>query len=201
MNTQPQPPMPPQEYATQAQPTSTGYATQSQTGNENNLKIVGRVNFPAKQLFEATGFIDTNKQFPIANCFLMFVPGIPDQSKVTGLTYDQSQREIMKIGVRDLFGLAEALIFSATYGQSSDFQIFTDSTKFAGTAEGQGHKKQVSVGAAVGNNGKLRVFLTFNGLKKITIALEKWHAIGLAEQLKTLASETLKTKFTFEQNK
>jgi len=174
--------------------------------HENNnsknttIDIVGRVNFPATQLFEATGFIDIGKQFPTANAFLMFVPGVPDSSKQSGRTYNQSAKEIMKISIRDLYALSDALNFAAIYGQSPDFVIFTDSSKFAGTAQGQGQTKQISVGTAMGNNGKIKIFLNYKGAGKITLALEKWHAVGLAGQLKTLADETLKHKFQIERN-
>jgi mannose/fructose/N-acetylgalactosamine-specific phosphotransferase system component IIB len=189
-----QPPVPPQAPAAPTAPQP--YDTQAQQP-QRTIEVVGRVNFPSTQLFEATGFIDTSKQFPTANAFMMFVPGIPDQSKMSGRTYDQSHKETMKINVRDLFGLAEALNYAATYGQC-DFVIFTDSSKFAGTAQGQGQTKQISVGTAVGNNGKPKIFLNYKGANKITIALEKWHAVGLAEQLKTLASATLTQKFEKE---
>jgi len=190
-NTQaPTPPAAPQGYDTAP--------TAPQSNGQRTLEVVGRVNFPATQLFEATGFIDTSKQFPTANAFLMFVPGVPDQTKQSGRTYNQSQKEIMKVNIRDLYGLAEALQFAAIYAQTPDFQIFTDSSKFAGTAEGQGQTKNVSVGAAIGNNGKPRIFLTYKGAQKITLALEKWHAIGLAKQLETLADTTLKIKFKHE---
>jgi len=196
--TMPQPPVPPaapEGYTTQPQPNVQEAANQ-RTGN--SINVIGRVNFPATQLFEATGFVDISKQFPTANAFLMFVPGIPDQSKQSGRTYDQSKKEIMKINIRDLYALAEALNFAAVYGQSPDFVVFTDSSKFAGTAQGQGQTKQVSVGTAMGNNGKIKIFLNYKGQNKVTLALEKWHAIGLAGQLKTLADETLKKKFDKE---
>jgi len=200
-NTNTQPPIPPQAPEAPAAPEAPTapqtYSTQA-TQPQRSIDVVGRVNFPSTQLFEATGFIDTSKQFPTANAFMMFVPGVPDQSKMSGRTYDQSHKETMKISVRDLFGLAESLKYAATYGQC-DFVIFTDSSKFAGTAQGQGQTKQISVGTAVGNNGKPKIFLNYKGANKITIALEKWHAVGLAEQLNTLASETLKMKFDYEQ--
>ena len=196
--TMPQPPVPPaapEGYATQPTSTATEVIPQKQG---NTIYVVGRVNFPATQLFEATGFIDVGKQFPTANAFLMFVPGVPDQSKQSGRTYDQSKKEIMKINVRDLYALADALNFAAVYGQSPDFVVFTDSSKLAGTAQGQGQTKQVSVGTAMGNNGKIKIFLNYKGQNKVTLALEKWHAIGLSGQLKTLADETLKKKFENE---
>ncbi len=164
------------------------------THPQSQLKVAGRVNFPATQLFEATGFIDEAKEFPTANSFLMFVPGVPDASKQSGRTYNQNAREIMKINIRDLYALSDALHYAATYGQC-DFTVFTDSSKFSGTAQGQGQTKQVSVGTAIGNNGKLKIFLNYNGSGKITLALEKWHAIGLAGQLKTLADQTQTLKF------
>jgi hypothetical protein len=193
-NATPQPPVPP------AAPETVNASSETPQPQSTNttVEVVGRVNFPATQLFEATGFIDVGKQFPTANSFLMFVPGIPDQSKQSGRTYDQSKREIMKINIRDLYALSEALTFAATYGQTPDFVVFTDSSKFAGTAQGQGQTKQVSVGTAIGNNGKPKIFLNYKGQGKITLALEKWHAIGLAGQLKTLADETLKIKFQHE---
>jgi len=165
-----------------------------------SISVSGRVNFPATQLFEATGFVDTAKQFATANAFLMFVPGVPDNSKQSGRTYNQEAKEIMKIGVRDLYALAEALNYAGMYGQAPDFTVFTDSSKFAGTAQGAGQTKQVSVGTAIGNNGKPKIFLNYKGQNKITLALEKWHAIGLAGQLKTLADETSRQKFAHERN-
>lgn len=175
-------------------PTMAASTTPSGSAQGGQLKVAGRVNFPATQLFEATGFIDESKEFPTANAFLMFVPGVPDQSKMSGRTYNQSAREIMKISVRDLYALADALNYAATYGQC-DFTVFTDSSKFAGTEQGQGQTKQVSVGAATGNNGKPKIFLNYTGSSKIALALEKWHAVGLAGQLKTLAEQTLALKF------
>ncbi len=163
----------------------------------HSIEISGRVNFPSTQLFEATGFIDTGKQFPTANAFLMFVPGIPDGSKQSGRTYNQEAKETMKVSVRDLFGLAEALNYAATYGQC-DYIVFTDSSKFSGTAQGQGQTKQVSVGTAVGNNGKPKIFLNYKGSGKVTIALDRWHAVGLAKQLEALANETIALKFAKE---
>lgn len=163
----------------------------------SKLRVVGRVNFPATQLFEATGFIDESKEYPTANAFLMFVPGVPDASKQSGRTYNQEAREIMKINARDLYALSDALHYAATYGQC-DFTIFTDSSKFSGTAQGQGQTKQVSVGTAVGNNSKLKIFLNYNGHGKVTLALEKWHAVGLAGQLKCLADQTQATKFEYD---
>ena len=161
---------------------------------QSQLRVAGRVNFPATQLFEATGFVDEAKEFPTANSFLMFVPGVPDSTKQSGRTYNQDKREIMKINVRDLYALSDALHYAATYGQC-DFSVFTDSSKFAGTAQGQGQTKQVSVGTAMGNNGKLKIFLNYNGASKISLALEKWHAVGLAGQLKQLADSTQEMKF------
>jgi len=193
-----QPPMPPKApEAPNLAPTPEEQAYS--TTPQRTIEIVGRVNFPATQLFEATGFVDTSKQFPTANAFMMFVPGVPDQSKISGRTYDQSHKETMKISVRDLFGLAEALNYASVYGQC-DYVVFTDSSKFAGTAQGQGQTKQISVGTAVGNNGKPKIFLNYKGAQKITIALERWHAVGLAEQLKTLASEILRMKFDIERH-
>jgi ribonuclease HI len=191
-----QPPVPPQAPAAPeaVQPTMQAPAEHPQY----SIEIAGRVNFPSTQLFEATGFVDTGKQFPTANAFLMFVPGVPDQSKMSGRTYNQEGKETMKVSVRDLFGLAEALNYAATYGQC-DFIVFTDSSKFAGTAQGQGITKQVSVGTAVGNNGKPKIFLNYKGAKKITIAMERWHAVGLAKQLESLANETISQKFKKEQ--
>ncbi len=164
-----------------------------------SIEISGRVNFPSTQLFEATGFIDTGKQFPTANAFLMFVPGLPDSTKQSGRTYNQEGKETMKVGIRDLFGLSEALSYASMYGQC-DFVVFTDSSKFAGTQQGQGQTKQVSVGTAIGNNGKPKIFLNYKGANKITIAMEKWHAAGLAKQLEALANETLRLKFEKERN-
>jgi len=187
-------PASPQVPNVPAQPNS----APAQGQHNTSIEVAGRVNFPATQLFEATGFVDTSKQFATANSFLMFVPGVPDNSKQSGRTYNQDAKEIMKIGVRDLYALAEALSYAGMYGQSPDFVIFTDSSKFAGTAQGAGITKQVSVGTALGNNGKAKIFLNYKGQNKVTLALDKWMAIGLSGQLRSLADETQKRKFEHE---
>ena len=190
-----QPPVAPAQPPLAQVPAAPAQSAQSHT---TSIEVAGRVNFPATQLFEATGFVDTSKDFATANAFLMFVPGVPDTSKQSGRTYNQGAKEIMKINIRDLYALAEALQFAGFYGQSPDFTIFTDSSKFAGTAQGAGQTKQISVGTAMGNNGKAKIFLNYKGQGKVTLALEKWHAIGLAGQLKSLADETQKQKFAHE---
>ncbi len=164
-----------------------------------SIEIAGRVNFPSTQLIELTGFVDTGKQFPSANAFLMAVPGVPDSTKQSGRTYNQDAKETMKIGIRDMYALSEALMYAAVYGQC-DFTIFTDSSKFAGTAQGQGQTKQCSVGTAVGNNGKPKIFLNYKGAGKVTIAMEKWQAIGFAKQIEALANETIALKFKIERD-
>ncbi len=196
-NQMPQAPVPP-AAPENIQPTTSTEVPVNPAPTNTTIEVVGRVNFPATQLFEATGFIDVGKQFPTANAFLMFVPGLKDSSKQSGRTYNQTAKEVMKIGVRDLCALADALHYAATYAQNPDFVVFTDSSKFAGTQQGQGQTKQVSVGTAIGNNGKPKVFLNYKGSKTITLALDKWHAIGLAKQLSSLADETLRFKFGHE---
>lgn len=183
-------------------PQPTQNAPQNNGGNSGyDLDIVGKVNMPVTQLFEATGFVDLGKQFPTSNAFLLFVPGIPDQSKATGRSYDQSRKETMKIANRDLFALAEALKYAAMYKQC-DFMIFTDSSKFAGN-QGQGVTKKVTVSAAPSTRdpNKHKVFLTYNGQGKVSLALDPWHAIGLGEQLKALAIATENEKYKKEKER
>ena len=175
---------------------------QNQKGNQNNkLNITGRVSFPSTQLVEATGFVDISRNFPSSNAFLMFVPSKPDNTKATGRTYVQDQRETMKIMIRDLYALAEALKFAALYKKNPGFMIFTDSSKFAGT-QGQGTTKNVSVSVAPSKRdpNKFTIFLSFKGQQKITIAMEDWHAIGFAGQLIQLANETERIRFETEKN-
>jgi len=185
---------------TQPQPQSYGQPqAQQQSYGQNTLHIVGKVNMPTTQLFEVTGFVDTGKKFPTSNAFLTFIPGKPDSSKMSGRTYVQDQKETMKISNRDLFGLAEALKFAAMYNQC-DFMIFTDSSKFAGTQQGQGVTKKVSVAAMPSRKdpNKYLVFLNYQGQKKITLALDKWMVIGLAGQLQSLADTIEKEKYRIE---
>ncbi len=194
----PEAPVAPPAPVAAAMPNATPETYAPEGPAHNSIEITGRVNFPSTQLFESTGFVDTSKQFPTANSFLMFVPGIPDGTKQSGRSYNQEAKETMKVSARDLFGLAEALNYAATYGQC-DYIVFTDSSKFSGTAQGQGITKQVSVGTAIGNNGKPKIFLNYKGRGKITIAMERWHAVGLAKQLEALANETMAAKFKLEQ--
>jgi hypothetical protein len=204
----PQAPVAPVTPTTAPAPTSAPQSTSQNTPQNNggnsgyDLDIVGKVNMPVTQLFEATGFVDLGKQFPTSNAFLMFVPGVPDQTKATGRSYDQSKRETMKIANRDLFALAEALKYAAMYKQC-DFMIFTDSNKFAGTQQGQGVTKKVTISAAPSTRdpNKHKVFLTYNGQGKVSIALDPWHAIGLGEQLKALAIATENEKYKKEKER
>jgi len=185
---------------TNASATQPNTATSTQnTGNQNTINIVGRVSFPSTQLFEATGFIDISRSFPNSNAFLMFVPGKPDNTKATGRTYDQNQKETMKVSTRDLYALAEALKFAALYKKNPGFTIFTDSSKFAGN-QGQGVTKNITVSVAPSSKdpNKFTIFLSYKGQQKITLAMEEWHAIGLASQLSNLANITENKKFEIE---
>jgi len=187
--------------AMETSPANQAPATQSTQNNSNRtLHIVGRVSFPSTQLFEVTGFLDMSRTYPTSNAFLMFVPSQPDNTKATGRTYVQDQKETMKIMIRDLFGLAEALKFAALYKKNPGFSLFTDSSKFAGN-QGQATVKTVSVTVAPSKKdpNKFTIFLSYKGIQKITIAMEDWHAIGLAGQLQNLASKVEEKKFTIEE--
>ena len=120
-----------------------------------------------------------SRNYPESNAFLMFVPRKIDNSKATGRTYVQDQKEIMKVMIRDLFALSEALKFAALYKKNPGFSIFTDSGKYAGH-QGQSVIKTISVSVAPSNRdpNKFTVFLSYKGSQKITIAMEEWHAIG-----------------------
>lgn len=200
------PPMPPGTPAptgpvgapqTQGTPAPAGAPTPSAGANTQQRKTIpaGKVNYTSKQLFEVSGAVDVSRQFPEAIAFVMFVPGIPDETKATGVTYDQSAKEIMKINIRDLYGMAEALNIAA-YGNQTDFIVYTDSSKFAGN-QGQGVTKQVSINSGDWN-GKLRVYINYKGQGQIRLSIDKWHALGLSAQLKALADETLRKKFKEE---
>lgn len=166
---------------------------------KDTLKMVGRVSIRGTQLCELTGFITVDKKFPDANAFIMFAPGTPDSTKDTNRTYDMGKKETMKVQIRDLFALGEALKFAGLYENTpAGFSIFTDSNKYSGTQQGTGHTKMITVSAAVGHNGKPKVFISFKGAIKVTVALEKWHAIGIASQILNLADKTQELKFKEE---
>ena len=107
----------------------------------------------------------------------------------------------MKVMIRDLFGLAEALKYAAMYKKNPGFNVFTDSGKYAGN-QGQAVRKMVSVTVAPSSKdpSKVTIFLSYKGQAKITLAMEEWHAIGLAGQLLNLASEVERKKFITEKN-
>lgn len=163
---------------------------------EYNNFIVGKINYTAKQLFEITGFVDLSKKFPDASAFVTFIPGIPDNTKQTGITYNQAAKETMKIGIRDLFALGEAIDMAAKGFAPADFVVFTDSSKVEGNTN-PGVTKQVSVGAGE-FKGKPRIYINYKGTGQIQLSLDKWHAIGLSKQIQTLADSTLKGKFDKE---
>ena len=164
----------------------------------NTLKIIGRVNLPVNHLLEITGFVDTSKNFPTANAFVMFVPGKPDNTKLSGRTYVQDQRDTMKLQNRDVFAFAEALKMAATYGKC-DFMVFTDSSKFAGN-QGQGVTKKLSVSAAPSSKdpNKLSIFINYQGSTKVNIVIDRWAALGFANQILTLAQKTEEAKIDIE---
>ncbi len=163
---------------------------------EYNNFIVGKINYTAKQLFEITGFVDLSKKFPDASAFVTFIPGIPDSTKQTGITYNQAAKETMKIGIRDLFALGEAIDMAVKGFGAADFVVFTDSSKFEGNT-GAGVTKQVSIGAGE-FKGKQRIYINYKGSGQIQLSLDKWHAVGLSKQIQTLADSTLKGKFDKE---
>ena len=163
---------------------------------EYNNYVVGKINYTAKQLFEITGFVDLSKKFPDAAAFVTFIPGIPDNTKQTGITYNQSAKETMKIGIRDLFALGEAIESAVKGFTAPDFIVFTDSSKFEGNT-GAGITKQISIGAGE-FKGKPRVYINYKGTGQIQLSMDKWHALGLAQQIKCLANSTLDNKFLKE---
>ncbi len=190
---------PVQNAAPVVPPVNTGapsLPTQTGTPREYNNYIVGKINYTAKQLFEITGFVDLSKKFPDASAFVTFIPGIPDSTKQTGITYNQSAKETMKIGIRDLFALGDAIDCAVKGFTAADFVVFTDSSKFEGNT-GAGVTKQISVGAGE-FKGKPRVYINYKGTSQIQLSLDKWHAIGLAQQIKCLANSTLDSKFQKE---
>ena len=174
--------------------------TQTTPHQKNQIMITGKVNLPVTSLLEIAGFVDASKKFPSSNAFVMFVPGKPDQTKATGITYDQDNKEVMKISNKDLFAFAEAIKFAAMY-QQCDFIVFTDSSKFAGN-QGQGVNKKLSVTTAPSRRdpNKYMIFINYTGAKKINITLDKWGAIGFAEQIKALAMQTEAKKHEIEIN-
>jgi len=163
---------------------------------ERKTEFVGRMNYTSKQLFEVSGAVNIAKQFPEPIAFVTFIPGIPDASKATGITYNQAAKETMKIHIRDLFGLSKAIEQAAMVGQC-DFVVYTDSSKFAGSTTAV--TKQLSIGAGEWK-GKVRVYINYKGQGQIQLSLDKWHALGVAEQLKVVAQETLKKKMELERN-
>jgi len=171
----------------------------TQNTSSGHTLTVGKVNYTSKQLFEVSGAVDMHKDFPEAIAFVMFIPGVPDNTKATGITYNQSAKEIMKINVRDLFALAEALTMAA-HGAQTDFIVYTDSSKSFANTTGVGITKQVSVGSGEWK-GNTRVYLNYKGQGQIQLSMDRWHALGLANQIKTLAQETLNHKFKEERRK
>jgi hypothetical protein len=170
--------------------------TNSGPVREYNNYIVGKINYTAKQLFEITGFVDLSKRFPDASAFVTFIPGISDNTKQTGITYNQQAKEIMKIGIRDLFALGEAIDMAAKGFVPADFTVFTDSSKFEGNT-GVGVTKQISIGAGE-YRGKPRIYINYKGTSQIQLSLDKWHAIGVAKQILNLADSTLQAKYKKE---
>ena len=172
---------------------------QGQPSGGSQMDIVSKITYTSTQLFEVTGFLDISREFPTANAFVMFVPGQPDSTKQSGRTYVQAQKEIMKINIRDVYAMGEALKMAALYN-TCDFVIFTDSTKSAFHKEGQASTKKITISAAPSRKdpNKYSIFLTYQGNQKITLVLDKWHALGVANQLLTLAQYTEEKKFEKE---
>jgi len=163
---------------------------------EYNNHIVGKINYTAKQLFEVTGFVDLSKKFPEASAFVTVIPGIPDNTKATGITYNQAAKETMKISVRDLFAMGEAILMAVKgEGGDADFVVYTDSSK--ASANGQGVTKQCSIGAGE-FRGKKRIYINYKGNSQIQLSLDKWHAVGVAKQIEALANETVNQKLLKE---
>jgi len=171
-------------------------AQNTQRPVSNNV-YVGKVNYTSKQLFEVSGVVDKNKRFPEPIAFVTFIPGVPDNTKATGITYNQQAKETMKIAIRDLYAMAEAIMMAAN-GIAPDFVLYTDSSK-SNFNNGNGITKQISVGSGE-YRGKPRVYLNYKGQGQIQLSLDKFHAIGVAKQLQALCDATLNKKFEEERN-
>jgi ribonuclease HI len=194
--TQPQAPVAPQAPTTTQDPST---VPAGNAGGGYTIETVSKVTYTATQLFEVTGFLDVSNDWPSANAFVMFVPGQRDDTKASGRTYIQAQKEIMKISSREIIAMGEALKWAAMYN-TCDYMTFTDSTKSSFHKEGQAAVKKISISVAPSNKdpNKYSIFLTYQGNQKITVVLDKWSAISLGDQLINLGQYTDRKKFEKE---
>ena len=168
-----------------------GYGERKQRVN----KQVGKVTHTGSQLFEINGTVDITDKFPDAIGFVMMVPSRPDQTKASGKTYVMSEKIVIKFSTEELHTLAEALKEAALYGRCT-YTKFSDPKKADPSSSADSKKLSVS---AIVEGDKVKVFLNSSwGQKKVNMPLDKYGALGLANQIHDLATATNELKFSYD---
>jgi len=161
---------------------------------KQKTEFVGRVSITMNHLFEAVGVLDVEKKFPESFSFLTFIPGIKDDTKASGRSYEVKKRESIKFQIEELYQLSAALEDAAKTGACT-FNKFADTSK-SDYVQGTPIKKTVGVGVS-GD----KIFLNYSGVGKVGLSLNKYQALALSKQLENLANTTEQMLFTSQREK
>ncbi len=176
-------------------PQQGGYQQPTGDRKQRVNKQAGKITHTGSQLLEINGTVDITDKYPDAIGFVMMVPSRPDNTKASGKTYVMTEKIVIKFSSEELHTLAEALKEAATYGRCT-YTKFSDPKK--ADASSTAESKKLSVTAIV-EGEKVKVFVNSSwGAKKVNMPLDKYGALGLANQIHDLATATNILKFSYD---
>jgi len=151
---------------------------------------VARSNYTTIGLFEYAGAYDPAEKFPKAFCFVMGVPGLKDEKKQSGRTYNQDAKITMKFSTKELRSLGHALINIAIFKQAADpFEKHSDPSKNS-YSQNNGDQNTKKLKASF-DAARKNIAITMNfGQKNVLIPVPLQDALGLGEDLINLGNYT-----------
>ncbi len=192
-------PAPQQGYAPQGQPMQYAQpapqqgmvANQQYTQKQPNTTVeVARSNYTTIGLFEFAGAYDPAEKFPKAFCFVMGVPGVKDNSKQSGRSYNQDAKITMKFSTKEIRSLGHALINIAVFKQAAvPFEKHSDPSKNT-YSQNNGEQNTKKLKATFDQaRGNIAISMNY-GQKNVLIPVPLQDALGLGEDLINLGNYT-----------
>ena len=156
----------------------------------NTTVEVARSNYTTIGLFEFAGAYDPAEKFPKAFCFVMGVPGVKDNSKQSGRTYNQDAKITMKFSTKEIRSLGHALINIAVFKQAAaPFEKHSDPSKNS-YSQNNGDQNTKKLKATFDQaRGNIAISMNY-GQKNVLIPVPLQDALGLGEDLINLGNYT-----------
>ena len=172
-------------------PQNQGMVQNQQYEQKPNTTVeVARSNYTTIGLFEFAGAYDPAEKFPKAFCFVMGVPGVKDNSKQSGRTYNQDAKITMKFSTKEIRSLGHALINIAVFKQAAaPFEKHSDPSKNS-YSQNNGDQNTKKLKATFDQaRGNIAISMNY-GQKNVLIPVPLQDALGLGEDLINLGNYT-----------